>query len=172
MSQSGVWFYINSLSSSGQHAYLAVWPDGDGGPELLADLVTRLDHLELKDDHHLLGVGGVANVLLYPDDGVLLQLVLLDDSLVTVYMTAEWQLTLMRLLSWVASMAKLLEYLPSLSRRRYLEHKTFNIVSWTKSHLSCPPPTMGLWPRTWRTGLDTSWPWHIRDNAPEVRFIL
>ena len=48
--------------------------------------MTRLDHLDLKDDHHLLGVGGVADVLLDPDDGVLFQLVLLDDSLVTVYM--------------------------------------------------------------------------------------
>ena len=69
--------------------YLAVVPNVDGRPELLADLVTRLDHLDFKDDHHLLGVGGVADVLLDPDDGVLLQLVLLDDSLVTVYMTAE-----------------------------------------------------------------------------------
>ena len=51
--------------------------------------MTRLDHLDFKDDHHLLGVGGVADVLLDPDDGVLLQLVLLDDSFVTVYMTAE-----------------------------------------------------------------------------------
>ena len=53
---------------------LAVVPDVDGRPELLADLVTRLDDLELDDDHDLLVVRitGIADEVLDPDDGVLL----------------------------------------------------------------------------------------------------
>ena len=56
------------------YLYLAVVPNVDGRPELLADLVTRLDDLELDDDHDLLVVRitGIADEVLDPDDGELL----------------------------------------------------------------------------------------------------
>ena len=59
---------------------LAVTPDGDGVPDLLSDLTSRLEDLELIDLDDLLGrlLFAVAGIPLKPDDGERWELVVLD----------------------------------------------------------------------------------------------